>query len=365
MALDFSQTFAQVSGLPIMKYTFWNNTAFDYLIALVIFLVALAILRIFKYVIIKKLKKLAKKTKNDLDDMVMEAIEKVFVPPFYAFVSFYVAIQFLVLTEAVQLYLYYFLVFIGTFYGIKFLATFIDYFTRKTIEKQEKEEKKKIDTSAIKLLSSFAKAFLWIIAALLILSNLGYNINTLIAGLGIGGLAIAFALQNVLSDIFASFSIYFDKPFETGDFIIIGDDAGTVKKIGIKSTRITTLKGDELVVSNRELTETRVHNYKKMKKRRISFEIGVEYATPVKKLKKIPKIIVDIINGIELLELDRVHFKEFGDFALKFEVVYYINSKDYAKYMDKQQEINLKIKEAFEKEKIGIAFPTQTVFLKK
>ncbi|MCK4634349.1 MAG: mechanosensitive ion channel family protein [Candidatus Aenigmarchaeota archaeon] len=348
-----------------MKYTFWNNTTFDYLIALVIFLVALAILRIFKYVIIKKLKKLAKKTKNDLDDMVMEAVEKVFVPPFYAFISLYISLQYLTLTETVGLYLYYFLVFIGTFYGIKFVTTFIDYTTRKFLEKEEKREKKKVDKSVIKLLSSFAKAFMWVIAALLILSNLGYNINTLIAGLGIGGLAIAFALQNVLSDIFASFSIYFDKPFETGDYIVIGSDSGTVKKIGIKSTRIQTLQGEELVVSNRELTETRIHNYKKMKKRRGKFSFGVEYGTPTKKLKKIPEIVKGAVNGVKLAELDRVHFTEFGDFSLNFEVVYYVNSKDYAKYRDIQQEINLKIKEIFEKEKINMAFPTQTVFLKK
>jgi small-conductance mechanosensitive channel len=168
-----------------------------------------------------------------------------------------------------------------------------------------------------------------------------------------------------LADIFASFSIHFDKPFKVGDFIIIGNDMGTVKKIGIKSTRITTLEGDELVVSNRDLTETRVHNYKRMRKRRVSFELGVEYSTPVKKLKKIPKIVEGIIKGIDLLEFDRAHFKNFGDFSLNFEVVYYLKSKDYNVYMDKQQEINLKIKEKFDKERIKIAFPTQQIFLKR
>lgn len=353
---------AGISEMAVMKYVFFGNTVFDYFVALIVFLVVLAILRGFKYVAIKKLKKLALKTKTDFDDMLIEAFEKVFKRPFYAFVSVYAALKYLTLSQTLDTILHYFLIFLGTYYGIKFLSTFVDYGTRKFMENGKD---KKVDASAVKLMNSFVKAILWMIAALLILSNLGYNINTLIAGLGVGGIAVAFALQNILGDVFASFSIHFDKPFETGDFITIGDDAGTVKNIGIKSTRLITLKGDELVVSNRELTESRVHNYKKMEKRRITFVLGVEYGTPAEKLKKIPKMIKDIIKGIQLLEVDRVHFKEFGDFALKFEVVYYLNSSDYSVYMDKQQEINLKIKETFDKEKIVIAFPTQTIFMGK
>ena len=185
------------------------------------------------------------------------------------------------------------------------------------------------------------------------------------AGLGIGGIAIAFALQNILSDIFASFSIYFDKPFKVDDFIIIGDDKGVVKKIGIKSTRIQTLQGEELVISNKELTESRVHNYKKMERRRIVFVFGVTYETPTEKVKKIPSIIKDIIEKTELADIDRVHFKEFADFSLNFEVVYYLKTSDYAEYMDTQQEINLAMKEHFEKEQIEFAYPTQTVFVHK
>ena len=363
--INLMKIFEEISNIPVMKYTFWGNTVFNYLTALVIFAVVLVALRIFKYEIFHRMKKLAKKTKTDIDDLVMEAVERVFKPPFYALISLIVALKSLNLPENVHTYIYYFAVLVGTYYGIKFVTTFVDYFTKKMIEKQEKEGKKKIDTSAIKVMNGLAKAFLWLIAVLLILSNLGYDVTTLIAGLGIGGIAVAFALQNILGDIFASFSIYFDKPFETGDFIIIGNDMGTVKKIGIKSTRLETLQGEELVVSNRELTESRIHNFKKMKKRRVVFRFGVEYGTPTKKLKKIPKIIKDIMDGIELAELDRVHFKEFGDFSLNYEVVYYMKDKDYKKYMDTQEEINLKIKDKFEKEGIEMAFPTQTIFLRK
>jgi small-conductance mechanosensitive channel len=200
---------------------------------------------------------------------------------------------------------------------------------------------------------------------LLILSNIGVNITSLIAGLGIGGLAIAFALQRILEDFFSSFSIYFDKPFEEGDFIIVGSDMGVVKHIGLKTTRLQTLQGQELVISNKELTDSRVNNYKKMKKRRIVFTFGVEYSTPVAKMKKINKIVEAIFKKIEGADLDRVHFKEFGDFSLNYEIVYYVKTGDYLEYMNIQQEINLTLKQQFEKENIEFAFPSQTIYMKK
>ena len=240
----------------------------------------------------------------------------------------------------------------------------IEYGTLKVIQKREQEEKD-FDSSVIQLLSKILKGVLWAVAIIIILQNLGYNISALVAGLGIGGLAIAFALQNILGDIFASFSIYFDKPFQKGDFIIVGDEKGVVKYIGIKSTRLQTLQGEELIISNKELTEARVHNYKKMEKRRIGFDFGVTYNTPTEKLKKIPLIVEEIISQIELAQIDRVHFKEFGDFSLNFAVVYYVNTGGYAEYMDTQQRINLDLKERFEKEGIEFAYPTQTIFVNK
>ena len=156
--------------------------------------------------------------------------------------------------------------------------------------------------------------------------------------------------------------------FEIGDFIIVGDYAGTVTKIGMKSTRVKLLQGEELVLANSELTKTNIRNFKKMKRRRISFSFGVTYDTPTKKLKKIPEIIKNVLDPEkleQLYKLDRVHFTEFGDFSLNFDVVYFLKSQEYVKYRDTQQEINFAIKEAFEKEGIEMAFPTQTIHLNK
>jgi len=340
-----------------------GNTGQDYLKFLGVFVVLLIVLKIFKIYILSYLKKLSKKTKNEFDDAVIEFMHQINWK-FFVLISFYIASKALVLTDTVNKVLNYIILIVLVYYGVKFLHTLIDYFSTMEVDKRLTEDREE-DTSMVLVLGKIAKFTVWIVALLLILSNLGFNITSLVAGLGIGGIAIAFALQSILQDLFSSFTIYFDKPFRNGDFIIIGSDKGVVKHIGIKSTRIQTLQGQELVISNRELTNTRVNNYKKMEKRRISFSFGVEYSTATSKLKLINTIVENIFKKVKLADLDRVHFKSFGDFSLNYEVVYYLNSKDYTKYMDTQQEINLAIKQEFEKGKIAMAFPTQTIHIEK
>jgi small-conductance mechanosensitive channel len=221
---------------------------------------------------------------------------------------------------------------------------------------------KNVSNHILFILKKVIQLVVYSFAFLIILGVFQIDLSGVVVGLGVGGIAIALALQNILSDALSAFSIYFDRPFEIGDFIVIGDYAGTVNKIGIKSTRIQLLQGEELVISNKELTSTSVRNFKKLQKRRIAFDVKVTCDTSVKKLKKIPSIISDIINKVELAQLDRVHFREFGDFSLDFEAVYYISTGDYNKYMDIQQQINLEILEAFEKEKIEMAYPTQKIY---
>ncbi|MBI4232420.1 mechanosensitive ion channel family protein [Candidatus Peregrinibacteria bacterium] len=209
------------------------------------------------------------------------------------------------------------------------------------------------------------KIVIWSVGGLLIFSNLGFDVTSLVTSLGIGGIAVALAVQNILGDIFSSFSLYFDKPFQVGDFIIAGEHSGRVKKIGLKSTRLETLQGEELVISNKELTTSRVQNFKKLKRRRVALNFGLIYETPVKKLRKVNDIVKEIIEGLDVVEFGRSHFSQFAAASLNFEVIYFVNSQEYEVYMDRQQEINLKIKEAFEKEKITMAYPTQTLYLKK
>lgn len=358
------------SILSILNYDLAGNLVMNYLISLVLFIVALILLRIFKFVIVKKLKTISKKTKTKIDDLLIDFIESInwF---FYILIALYISLKYIQIPNFIDTGLYYLVLIFITYYTVRLVSYLIDYTTNIYMSKKEntkagREKKiKEEHSSIIELFVKFLKAIVWFIAIILILSNLGYDVSSLLAGLGIGGIAIALALQNILSDVFASLSIYFDKPFQIGDFIVVGDNMGTVKKIGIKTTRLESLWGEEIVMSNRDLTSAVVKNYKRMRRRRAQFSFGVTYETPTRKLKKVLKIIEDIFKKIDIAELDRVHFKEFGDFSLNFEVVYYINTKDYKKYMDIQQDIGFRLKDAFEKHGIEFAYPTQTIFLNK
>jgi small-conductance mechanosensitive channel len=303
----------------------------------------------------------AEKTKTTLDDEILKNIKK----PIYFFVilvGIYFGISAFEILNNYQEYIRIIFtiaeILLITFVITRVVNVLFAWYSKKSAKKSMSEH-------ILFVLKKIINAFIYLIAFFVILYIFNVNLSGIVVGFGVGGIAIAFALQNVLSDLFSAFSIYFDKPFEIGDFIVVGDYSGTVKKIGMKSTRVQLLQGEELVLANSVLTTTNVRNFKKMRKRRISFGFGVVYGTPSEKLKKIPEMVRKIIENIELTKVDRIHFKEFGDFSLKFEIVYYINSQDYAKYMDIQQQINLDMKAAFEKEGIEMAFPTQTIFLEK
>jgi len=218
----------------------------------------------------------------------------------------------------------------------------------------------KMAASASAFLASLA---IWAVLIVSGLSVLGFEISALLAGLGVGGVAAALAVQNILGDVFASLSIYFDRPFHIGDFIITGDEMGTVERIGLRTTRVRSLGGEEIVFANGDLTKSRIRNYKRMAERRVVFGFGVEYGTSLEYLKAIPALVRATVEARPSLRYDRAHFKEYGDFALNFEVVYYVLSPDYNTYMDHQQAINLELFREFGERGIEFAFPTQKVLL--
>lgn len=347
----------------ILSFQFLNNSVAAYVTAALVFVITYIVLRIVKARIVARLKKLSEKTDTEFDDLITRIVSA-FGFPFYVLVSLIVALQFLNVPGVIDKVVSYAVLIVVLYYGVKALQQIIDYGFQ-TVLKERLEKDGGLDASVVRIFSGVLKGALWVIALLMLLQNLGVNVTALIAGLGIGGLAIAFALQNTIADIFASFSIYFDRPFKTGDYIVVGKDRGSVKYIGIKTTRIQSTQGEEVVIPNRKLTETTVQNYGKIERRRASFTFGVVYETSSEKLRKIPGIVKEIIEKQKLAEFDRTHFKTFGDFSLNFDVVFYFNSSDYAQYLDAQQEINFKLKERFEKEGIEFAYPTQTVFVKK
>ncbi|HSA83777.1 MAG TPA: mechanosensitive ion channel family protein [Patescibacteria group bacterium] len=345
---------------PFFSQIFFSNTLLDYTIALGIFLFLTIIIKTFHAFAINKLEHLSKRTTNDIDDVMLATI-KTIKAPFYLFLTFYIALSQLTLSETFLKIITIILFGWAIFQGVHAAAIAFNYFLKKFMRKETNEESK----AAMETINVLFKTVLWVLGGLLLLSNMGFNITSLIAGLGIGGIAVALAMQNILSDLFSSFAIYFDKPFKVGDFIVVGDKMGVVEKIGIKTTRIRALQGEEIVISNQELTSAQIQNFKKMNERRIVFSFGITYQTPQKKLEKIPQMVKDIIIATKETRFDRAHFFKFGDSALIFEVVYYVISGEYNTYMDIQQTINFALHEKLEKENISMAYPTQTLYLHK
>jgi len=342
----------------ILQIYIFQNSVADYATALLILIIGLTATLIFKNVVLRKFKEVAKKTTPPFDDFIAIALERTLIPLLY-FGSLYIALRVLNLDHLLSRSIEVIGLVLITFFVIKFSIAVIALSLETFVKK---DELKKKNYSGI---LTVVKIALWIFGAIFLLDNLGFKISTVIAGLGIGGIAIALAAQSLLGDLFSYFSIFFDKPFEIGDFIIIGDYLGEVEHIGIKTTRLKSLSGEQLIFSNSDLTNSRVRNYKRMDKRRVVFKFGVTYQTPTSKLKEIPKMIRSIVNNVKDTTCDRAHFFEYGDFSLVFEVVYYVLGNDYNIYMDKQQEINFAIKEEFEKQNIEFAYPTQTVILNK
>jgi len=219
--------------------------------------------------------------------------------------------------------------------------------------------------TTLKLIGYAVQGLLWLLVVLLALDQLGFDVTALVAGLGIGGVAIALAVQSVLGDVFACAAIALDKPFVVGDFIVVDGLRGTVESIGLKTTRVRSLDGELLVFSNADLLKSRLRNFKRMQERRVQFGLGVTYGTRVEQLRRIARWLREAVEAQPKTRFDRAHFKGYGDSSLDFEVVYYVLEPDYNVYMDVQQSLNLAIYERFAAEGVDFAFPTRTLFLRR
>ncbi|MCQ9207107.1 MAG: mechanosensitive ion channel family protein [Omnitrophica bacterium] len=345
----------------ILEQVFFGNRVIDYAIGVGLFLAGFIFIKIFQIVLLKRLRRLAEKTATTIDDFLIGIVRSTLLPLAY-FGAFYLCVNTLNIAPLLKKAVDIITMTVLMIFTARFATTLISYGLQVYMTKKRKDASLERSLNGI---LRVAKVVVWGLAIMFLLDNLGFKISAVIAGLGIGGVAVALAAQAVLGDLFSYFSIVFDRPFEIGDFIIIGDYLGTIEYIGIKTTRIRSLGGEQLIFSNTDLTNSRVRNYKRMIKRRVVFKIGTTYQTTLEQVKAIPGIIGDIIKNVKDATLDRSHFLSYGDFSLVFETVYYVMGPDYNKYMDVQQKINLAIKEEFEKRKIEFAYPTQTLFLSK
>lgn len=342
-----------------MEYVILKNPVADWLVALVVVAAVAAGLDAVKSILARRLAALAARTDAKWDDIAVAALRstKLLV---LIIVGIYAGASFLALPDKAQL-------FIGrvtitavliqvAIWGDRALRTWLV-----ATRAQRNEDPDRITSSAA--IAFLVRVALWAVVALMVLDNLGVNITTLVASLGIGGIAIALAVQSILGDLFASLSIVLDKPFVVGDFIIVDKMLGTVEKIGLKTTRVRSLSGEQIVFSNNDLLKSRIQNLRRMESRRVVFQFGVSHLTPATLLRGLPEMVQQIVAAQPQVRFDRAHLAGIAAPVFNYEVVYYVDNTDYTVYMNVQQEIYLSILAGLEERGVSLALPVQLVRL--
>jgi small-conductance mechanosensitive channel len=339
---------------------FYGNEIWRWFVALGVIIFVWLVLRGVVRFVIHRLRRVVTKTPTKVDDLVVDLLYKTrFV--FVFVLSIYAGSLILTLPDVADRILRTLFVLALLFQAGYWGNEFVGFWIGRSVKRKLSNDAEAATTMAA--FGFIGKVAIWSVIILVGLDNLGVNITGLVTGLGISGIAVALAVQNILKDLFASLSILVDKPFVIGDFIIVGDLMGTVEKVGLKSTRVRSLSGEQIIFSNGDLLESRVRNYKRMYERRVVFTIGVVYQTSADVMEAIPALIRGIVEAQARVRFDRCHFRSFDASSLTLEAVYYVLDSDYNVYMDTQQAINLGILRAFEERGIEMAYPTQTLYL--
>ncbi|MDF1527357.1 MAG: mechanosensitive ion channel family protein [bacterium] len=346
----------------ILERIYFGNSLLTWIISGTLAAGIYICLRLVRRLLGKRLKILAERTATDLDNFIADLVQvRTKKALFFGFAVYGGSMVLLLPANVERLIVG--VVFVILFFQIGLwgngMITFL--VTRRAAE----DGTEGLNLEAYSVITWMAKVALWAIVVLLALNNLGIEITALVAGLGISGIAVALALQNILGDLFAALSIVLDKPFVIGDFIIVGEQLGTVEHVGLKTTRVHSLSGEQIVFANNDLLNSRIRNYGRMNERRVLFGLGVTYQTPKDKLEKIPVILREAIEAQDQVRFDRSNFSRFGTHSLDFETVYYVLDRDYNLYMNVQEKIYLAIYERFGHENIKFAYPTQTLFVEK
>ena len=341
---------ANIESFFQQKYL--ENTVQVYLTAVLIIIIGIAV--------IKAVRQIFKKQLSGFENIYVRYLVNLdsYFFPILVLAVIFGAFQLLTVSQKLATFLDHVFTVAFVFLTVRLITAGVRHAIKSYFDEKDSAEQK---AKQIRGLVLIVNGVLWIMGIIFLFDNLGFNVTAVLTGLGVGGIAIALAAQTILGDLFNYFVIFFDKPFEIGDFIIVDDKLGAVEYIGLKSTRIRSLQGEQIVFSNTNLANSRLHNYKRMLERRILFKLGVVYSAGAEKLEIIPRLIKAIVEKHSDTRFDRAHFASYGDYSLNFEVVYYVLSADYNRYMDIQQSINLQIYKAFAQHGIEFAFPTYTV----
>ena len=328
-----------------------RNTWDEVIIAVIYIGISIGIYVAYNVLIFKYLNS---KYENKIANGITDALKNLLSFPLMIIVGIWLGTSVLILPDLLDDVIYWILLIVFSVYLLSSLFVLIESILE--IMKEKSTQAHLVDFFEFTLRITIS-----VLVGLWFLNAIGVDINAFLAGLGILGLGFAFALQNVIADLFASITIFVDRPFEIGDTIKIGNDIGTVEKIGLKSTQLRTPLGNQLIISNQELTNQRIHNMKRMNKRKVDLILGVSYETPVDKLEKIPNWIEEIINKYDDTEFGYAYFVEMAASSLNYKVVYHIKNSDAQKWLENQQSINLSILKKFTDENIDIPYPTQKI----
>jgi small-conductance mechanosensitive channel len=346
----------------ILDIVFLGNQARVWLRAGVVFVALFFALTIARTFLLNRLVRVAARTATDLDDLVVGVLESTS-PVFLFLVSARVATSALDLTptaDKARVYLFGAIVF---WQAVRWANALIAFGARRYTERMTNNDA--VTRSTARALVFVVRLVVYSAVLVIVLENMQVKITALITGLGIGGVAVALAAQNVLGDLFAALAIITDRPFMIGDFIVSGTEMGTIEDIGWKTTRLLSLSGEQIIMANSNLLSSRVRNYRTMKERRVVFAFGVTYDTGSEKLAAIPPIVKDVIQSVPKTRFDRCHFMNYGESSLDFETVYYFLGPDYNQHMDAQQSILLELYRRCEAHDISFAFPTRTVYVER
>ena len=342
-----------------LDQTFYNNSMRQWAIALAVALAAFFTLLVVRLLLVGRLGAIAKRTPTELDNILVELVARTN-PLFLGATAVVFGSRFLILPPTTDRY------FTAGFALVLLVqcglwgATAVDLWIHRRADARATQSDV-ASVTTMRALGIGAKLLLWVIVFITALDKFGVNVTTLVTGLGIGGVAIALAVQNVLGDLFAALSIVFDKPFDVGDSIAVDQMQGTVERIGLKTTRVRSVSGEQIIISNSELLKSRIRNYKRQLDRRVVFTTDVTYGTTPETMARIPGLIREVVSTQQPVRFDRSHFTQYTDSALRVETVYHVLDADYGRFLDIQQTINLELLRRFKAEHIELAFPTRTI----
>jgi small-conductance mechanosensitive channel len=340
--------------LDILQYRWQNNTVQQYIIAALLFFLFFALFKVLEGVVLRRVEAVAQRTKTDIDDALVQIISSL-KPPFYSFLAFFLSLRYLAIVGLAYQIVRVILVAWITYQVVVAVHILVDYVIKRRVTKVNTPNAQAVAN----IVHGIISIALWAFGVLFVLSNLGVNVTSLIAGLGVGGIAVALAAQNILGDLISSLAIYFDRPFVPGDVISVGDVSGTVQRVGIKTTRLRSLTGEEVIIPNRDISAARIKNFKRMSERRIEFDFGIINELSVDQLRSVPGLVRDVFGPIDDVRFGRAHVFTLDGDKVDVHVVYYVTAPAFTTYMDVNQQVLLGLKQTLEQQGMKLAYVKQ------